>query len=476
MIASFQDWWTRPAGAREVLALALPMVVSTSSWTIMNFIDRAFLSHYSKDAFAAAMPSSMLGFFLICFFLGVTSYVSTFVAQYQGAGHSERIGLATWQGVFIGMAVTPLIVATIPFAHSWFQITKHPPEVVELETIYYQINTFGAGAIVICSALSSFFSGRGQTSTVMYVDFSGAATNVVLDYMWIFGKFGFPEWGIAGAAWATVIALWLKVAIYLALMLRRAPRTECHVVEGFRFDRELMLRLLRFGSASGVQYFIEVGGFTAFVFLVGDLGTQALTATNMAINVNSLAFMPIYGVGIAASILVGQKLGENRPDLAGQATWSSFWISTIYTTAMLLMYLVTPELFLMGYKIPDTAEGMELHRTIIILLRFVGAYCLLDSVNMIFVSALKGAGDTFFVLVSSCVASVCTTAVLYIGMSQFGYGLYFAWTLLTIWICVLGLTYVARFMQGSWRSMRVIETEYQTATETTDKVIAAEST
>ena len=85
-----------------MLALALPLVISTASWTLMNFVDRMFLLWHSPGAMAAAMPAGMLHFTMICFPLGVASYVNTFVAQYHGAGRPERIGTALWQGTRIG--------------------------------------------------------------------------------------------------------------------------------------------------------------------------------------------------------------------------------------------------------------------------------------------------------------------------------------------------------------------------------------
>src|ERR1700690_2919603 len=93
-----KGWWNPPSGVCEVVRGALPLMVSTSSWTLMQFIDRLFLMAYSPDAMAASLPAGMLSFVTVCIFLGIAAYVNTFVAQYHGAGHPERIGLAVWQG------------------------------------------------------------------------------------------------------------------------------------------------------------------------------------------------------------------------------------------------------------------------------------------------------------------------------------------------------------------------------------------
>ena len=118
------NWWVRRCGGREVLVLALPLIVSTASWTVMHFVDRMFLLWYSTRAMAASMPAGMLHFTLICLPLGVAVYANTFVAQYKGAGRPKRIGAVVWQSVWIGLGVIPLFLATIPLAPGLFSLGR----------------------------------------------------------------------------------------------------------------------------------------------------------------------------------------------------------------------------------------------------------------------------------------------------------------------------------------------------------------
>ena len=248
-----KNWWTRRCGGREVLALALPLIISTGSWSVMNFIDRMFLLWSSTAAMAAALPAGILYFSLICFPLGVAMYVNTFVAQYQGAGRPERIGPVVWQGVRIGLLVMPLFLITIPLAPLIFKAAGHEPHLACLEVIYYQVLCFGAAPQVIAAAMSSFFTGRGETKVVMAVDCLASLLNVVLDYFWIFGIGIFPAMGIEGAAWATVVSQWFRVAVYWRLMMRPVHCRTYAMDAGRRFDARLMRRLLRFGGPNGLQ-------------------------------------------------------------------------------------------------------------------------------------------------------------------------------------------------------------------------------
>jgi len=451
-------WWRRPCGVRDVLVLALPLVVSTMSWTVMNFIDRMFLLWYSTASMAAAMPAGMLHFTMLCFPFGVALYVNTFVAQYHGAGRPERIGPVVWQGIWIGVLAAPVFLLSIPLAPLAFRLAGHVPEVAHQETLYFQALAFAGGAVVIAAAMSSFFTGRGAVRVVMAVDTAAAAVNVVLDYAWIFGHGGFPEMGIAGAAWATVVAEWFRVAAYGYIMRRPRYGKNFGLSEGWRWDFSLMRRLWRYGGPNGLQMLIEVAAFAVFTLLVGRLGEDAMAATTLAMNVNSVAWVPILGVGIAVSTIVGQQLGAARPRLAERATWTALWIAMLYMGIMAALYVLVPGLFLLGHAVgTDPQRFSTLRDTTVVLLRFVAAYCLFDALNLVFASALKGAGDTRFILWTSLLVSLSPVLLVGWGTTYAGMGLLWCWIALTGWVCALGVVYCARFLQGRWRQMRVIE-------------------
>jgi len=459
-------WWHRPCGGREVLALAGPLVISTMSFTVMTFIDRMFLTHCSLDAVAAAMPAAMLQFTIISFPLGVATYVNTFVAQYHGAQRPRQIGPIVWQGVWIGLLAIPLLLLTSPLAHAYFAWAHHEPHVIKLEITYYDVLIYGSGAVILAGALSSFFTGRGATRVVMAVDSLAALLNGLLAWLWIFGHWGFPRWEIAGAGAATVCAEWFRVLGYAAVMT--APRyRKYHLLAGWRFRAGLMRQLWTYAAPGGLQWLVECGSFTLFITIVGGLGTLPQAATMLAFNVNSVAWVPMMGMGLAVSTLVGQQLGGNRPDMAARAAWTAFLLAMCYMCSMSLFYLSVPDWFLMGHAAGmDPAKFGPLRDQIVILLRFVAVYCLFDAMNVVFMSAIRGAGDTRFVLCTSLGTSLVPLGLAWLGIYHWHQGLYWCWTLITLWVCSAGFIYLARFLQGRWRSMRVIEPELLIAAST----------
>jgi multidrug resistance protein, MATE family len=436
------------------------LVVSMSSWTVMNFMDRMFLLWHSEESVAAVLPAGMVHFAMICFPLGIASYVNTFVAQYHGAGHPKRVGSAVWQGARLGLFCIPIFLATIPLAPWIFRLAGHGPALVAEETIFFQTCCLGAGAEIIAASLAAFFTGLGINRVVMIVDTVAAIINGVLDYCLIFGHWGLPEMGIQGAALATVISLWFRVVAYGGLMMLPRYRVPFHLWDGRAFNWSLTRRLLRYGGPNGLQLLIDVAGFTLFLLVMGRLGENALAATNLAFNVNTLAFVPMLGLGVALSTIVGQQLGRNKPHLADRATWTGLWMAMLYMGGMALVYVLFPGVLLWGHaKGTSPAEFIPLRDTTIVLLRFVAVYCIFDSMNVVFSGALKGAGDTRFILITSMLMTPLPLATAYLGMRFFDGGLLWCWTVITVWISAMGFIYCGRFLQGHWRHFRVIEPE-----------------
>ena len=455
-----KNWWTRECGGREVLNIALPLVISTGFFSLTLFVDRMFLLWYSPDAMAAAMPAGMMHWTMVCFPLGIVTYTNTFVAQYHGAGRPERIGAVTWQAARIAIYGMPLFLCGILLAPYLFHLEGHDSIVRHNEILYFQTLTFGSGAVLLCGALSSFFTGRGETRVVMYVNMAAMFINIGLDYVWIFGELGFSAMGIEGAGWATIVSHWFKVVVYLMLMFRKEIAATYKLWEMRRFDGWLFRRLFLYGAPSGLQYLIEGGAFTLIIMKMREAGDDAMAATTLAFSLNAVAFIPMLGLGIAVSTLVGQQLTGGRAELAARATWTSVVLALIYTSFFGVIYVLTPDLLLAAYALGgEQTEFAHLRETTIVLLRFVAAYCLFDALQIVFVGAIKGAGDTWFVLGNAVVVSSVFLSIGWIGGERGG-GLYFWWSLITAWIVALGVIYFLRFLQGRWRTMRVIEHDF----------------
>jgi len=446
-------------GYRAVMDMALPLIFSTGAWTVQTFIDRVFLTWYSPEALAAAAPAGMANFTLFSLLIGIASYVNTFVAQYHGAGRPERIGRSVWQGIYFSLVALLIAVVIWPLADDLFRFFGHAPEVQEMEVVYFRILAVGAPAVVISNAISGLFSGLGKTWIIFWVNFAATLINMVLDYLLIFGKMGLPGMGIAGAAWATVAAGFFPALVFAGIMILPRYARTYGTLRSWRFDRALFRRLLRFGTPNGLQVFLEVLAFTIFLVIAGKIGTIELAATTLAFNINNLAFAPMLGMMTAVSALVGQSLGRERPELAEKLTWSALHICGAFYVTLGLAYAAVPQLFLWPFlRNAQSAEFLEISRVGVNLLRFVAVYSIFDAMNMIFSAAIKGAGDTRYVAVTTIRLSWLVLVLPSIVWCFFARGsIYGLWVFITLYVIGLGLFFLRRFLHGPWRTMRVID-------------------
>lgn len=452
--------WNSPGGWREVLALALPLVLSTGAETIQFFVDSVFLMWHSRDAMAAAMQAGLTYFTCACLFIGTVGYTTTFVAQYMGAGRPKRAGAAAWQGIYVALFAGVFMLLLIPASDAVFRWAGHGGELAAMESAYFRIVCAGAPMMLVSAAISSFFSGSGRTRVVMCVQFVYTGVHILLDYALIFGKFGLPEMGITGAACAIVAGSACSTCIYVVLFLGKANRRDFGTLSSLALDLKLLSRLLRYGLPSGLHFMVDIMAFNYFVILMGRIDSMTLAASSMAFRINTFAFMPMIGLGIAVSTLVGQALGGGRPELAQKSAWSALQITLLYMTAIAAGYAFVPDLFMAPFAAQSKpSEYAALRPLAVDLLKFVAVYSIFDAGNIIFGSALKGAGDTRFVLGACLILSWGVMALPSAAAVSFGWGVYAAWSFASIYAFLIALVLMMRFLGGAWKKMRVIEPE-----------------
>ena len=443
---------------RRILKISLPLVASLGATTVMEFTDRLFLAQYSLDSIAAATPAGIMALLAMTIFMGTASYVSVFVAQYVGQGRCAPVGRVVWQGIYIALLGAVVMAGLALFAKEIFALSGHAVQLQELETIYFRILCQGAGIHLLGTALGGFFTGQGRTRVVMVANIVGMALNIPLDYCLINGVGFFPEWGIFGAGLATVIS-WTVITMILGLAALRNEHAKFRLLADWGFRLKLWLRLLRYGLPSGIEFFVDILGFTAFVLIVGRLGTVELATTNIALNINSLAFMPLIGFSMGVSTLVGQAMGAGRPDDVPLIVRTSLMLSFSYLAILAMTFLLIPDLIigLFQSRNMDTASFAAVVATGRVLLMIVVAYLFFDGVSFIIYAALKGAGDTMFVMTAHLVLIFTVMFPPLLAGIYFNYGLYYFWLVMCTFLIVLSFVGWCRYRQGKWRNMLVVE-------------------
>jgi len=450
--------YREPGGTRELLRIAWPLVLSNSFLTLQITLDRVLLSHRGSDDVAASLPAAMLFWAPMTLLQFTASYATTFVAQYTGAGLPHRVGPAVWQALHFAVASGVAFLAVLPFADTLIVAGGHAPNLQALERTYFRVLCLAALPTLVAAAASSFFTGLGKSGTVLLINATGLAVNAALAYGWILGRLGLPELGIEGAGWATVCGSSASAVLALVLMFLPPYRAEYATASGWRFEAPLFRRLLRFGVPNGVVVGLETLAFTLFTFFVARLGEVPAAATSIAFTLNLLVYMPVIGIGQAVGVLVGQRLGEDRPDLAERATWTGLTIALLLTSAAVVLYLLAPSTLVLPFESDgNPAQWQQVAALVPVLLRFVAVYALFDTTNAVFSFALRGAGDTRFVSGASLAISWSVLVVpVWLACTR-GWGLLWAWGFASGYTVVLAFTLLTRFRQGAWKEMRVIE-------------------
>jgi len=454
-------------GYQELMQLAWPLIISSSSFAALHFSDRLFLSWYKEDAFRASLPAGVLFFTLVCGFMAVAGFVNTFVAQMWGGKNYKGCAQATAQGMIFSFISFFLILLMLPLGLWFLRLTDHAPPVLQMEQKYFRILIWAGGGMVLSSALSSFFSGRGKTYIVMSANLIANAINILLNYCLIFGKAGFPEMGIEGAGWATVVGSWLTPLIFAIIYFSPSNQNQFQTLKMLRFNKFLFLRLIRFGFPAGVEWFLDVAGFTIFVLLLGRLGEVAHIASNIALSINLIAFMPMVGLGIAASILVGQYLGRDDVKNATRVGWLAFRIGLCYTALIGLSFLLFPSFYIdvfMGNISPKVSES-QLKQMVQTLLVILTVWGFADATALTLSGALKGAGDTHFVmrfrLVLSWIILVPSQFLVVVVLKK---GVYASWLCTLGYILMLAIGFIWRFRSKRWKNIDLLDRKNKAST------------
>jgi MATE family multidrug resistance protein len=320
MEKSYESPTALHGSTRELLRLAWPLVLGNSIWMAQIILDRVLLSRSNVAALAAGFASVTLFWGFLALFQFTANYATTFVAQYIGAERPERVGPVVWQALWFALLVGILFQALQPLAGSIVALAGHLEELQNLEIVYFRCLCLSALPTLLSAATTSFFAGRGDSRTVLVVNVAGLAVNSIAASILIFGLFGAPKLGIVGAGLATVLGTSTSAVLGFVLMLRPCHR-RAFAVSAWHFDAELFRRLLRFGVPNGIFAALDTLAWTIFLQLVGQFGTVDLAVTSIAFTLNLLVLFPMLGIGQAIEVLVGQRLGEDRPDLAERTTW-----------------------------------------------------------------------------------------------------------------------------------------------------------
>jgi MATE family multidrug resistance protein len=441
----------RKGGYAEVWHIAYPAVLTMISQTVMSFTDAVMVGRLGAVELAGVGLAGTLVWGLYSFFNGMVNGVNTFVAQDYGAKRYSKIGEMTWQGIYF--AVISGIVLLFLSAHSsdLFRLLGPSSDVQAVGSAYLKIRMRGGLFIVMWMCFSAFLRGLGDTRTPLKITVLANVINIFGDYALIYGKFGFPRLETEGAAIATIFANGVGALIFFMIFVSARNAQAYDTRSRWQPRLRSMRRLSVVGVPIGLQWVLDMGSFIFFSALIGRIGTIQLAATEASIRLMSLSFMPVYGISIAATTLVGQYIGSGEMHLACKSGNSALRIGFSYTIFIALVFLLLPER-LVGL-INSDPEVVRIGSSV---LRMAAIFQMFDGLGIVSNGCLRGAGDTRWAMyIGVGYAWLLFVPLAYIGGFVLNGGAVGAWGGATIYICALGLTFFSRFRSGKWQSIKI---------------------
>lgn len=447
-----------PGSIKELLVIALPMMASTACDAAMTFTDRLFLSKLGSEQMNAALCGGNASFMMNTFFLGLIGYGTALIAQYYGSGQKAKCPVVVTQAIVIAVLAYPLILLAAPLARAGFGISGIAPEQLAPQTLFFSILVYASIVGLLRSAFSCFFSGIGRTRVVMVASVVAMVVNIVLNYALVLGKFGFPSLGIRGSAYGTITGGICGLLVLAMAYFFGSTSREYDIRDSFRIDFDVLRRLLKFGYPAGLEFFLNLGAFTMMITLFQAQGQVVATAATITFNWDMVAYVPLFGIEVAITSLVGRYMGARQPDHAHIAAMSGMKVGSLFSLVMLLLFTLIP------YPMIDIFRP-EVHNTIfaealpltLFMVRLVAVYVLLDAVVITFCGALRGAGDTLWAMSASVALHWLMVGVLFVLFRVVHASAETAWVTLIAWIMLFSLVFFLRYRSGKWREIRVIE-------------------
>lgn len=444
------------ASLGELWFLSYPLIVTMAAQVVMQFVDRMFLAWYSHDALAACVPAGVLAMTFGAVFMGLASYTSVFISQYYAQKKYASVSISLWQGILLAV-ISSLILASMTPLGGWvIRLFDHSPTVTALELKYFFILNLFGGFAVINNALASFFSGRGKTKVPMWVTLCGNLVNIGLDYVMIFGKLGFPEMGIIGAAWATVLGSVSMTFIFGGLIFAGRVRKTFKISKLAGFYKPVFSRLLRFGLPNGFGFLMDIMSFTLFTFMVGNIDVISLQASNVVMSMQPVVFTVILGLGIGIQILVSKYQGLSRSDLAVKVVKNACKLGYAYAGAVGLLFFFAAVPLVALFVPPNSPDAAAIAAKTYPLVKLVSVFVLFDATYLIFGEAIRGAGDTKFFMK---VMLFCAWGLLIPGAWIIIYKLhgsvFMVWSWLTFYAALTAVIMLWRFAKGEWKKIKV---------------------
>lgn len=434
---------------RRILTLALPIIGGMVSQNILNLVDTAMVGVLGAAALAAVGMASFANFMASAFITGLSAGVQAMAARRLGEGRHGETARPLNGGLLLAVVLAvPWSVLLVVVTDRLFGYLVEDPEVVALGVPYLQARLVAMVALGVNFAFRGFWNGVDLSKVYMRTLVVMHTSNIVLNWVLIFGHLGLPAMGVAGAGIGSAIATFIGSALYVVQGFRIARRNG--FLRGLP-DRSTMATMLRLSVPTGLQQFFFAAGLTAFFWILGRVGTPELAASNVLVQLLLVAILPGLGFGMAAATLVSQALGRGQPEDAAAWGREVSRLAAVVVGVMALVGLFFPDLLLRSFL--HDPETLALAR---LPLRIIAATMSVDTLGTVLMNALLGAGDNLRVMVVALVLQwLVFLPVAYLVGPVLGLGMTGVWVAHISYRVLQAGVFTAIWRSGVWTAKEV---------------------
>ena len=448
---------------RAVLALALPLMANSAIQIVLNLTDMWFIGHISTLALAGVATVQWLVLVVVLILGGLASAVQTVAAQSYGSRRYARASQSVWTALWATLCCVPLFIAVGASSHLILAPFGFTPAIETLASQFWFPRVAGAAFGVAAWAMLGFFNGIGRPRMTLVITVVAALANIVLNRLFIFDL----GWGVAGSGWATTVAQLISLVLAIVVFLQGTYRTQykSHLTWHLHWGR--LRDQLKLGFPTGLLPAADLLGISTFQMMQVRLGTVGGAATQMAMIMTSIAYMPGYGIALSGTTLVGQSIG------AGDRSWARcvgsrvIWLTAFYMGGIgVLLALAGPlllPLFTDSHD-PDAIAAVALGQQ---LLWLAALYQFFDGLNMGSSMCLRGAGDvavpaalviplSWLIFVPLAHSLTFAPGEGWVNfLPQFGWGALGGWAALVVYVMLLGTILFLRWRSAAWQRIRI---------------------
>lgn len=436
---------------RIILALAWPAIIDNLLHTLTHTADMIMVGQLGASSLAGVGLGGQVIFIFQSFMIAISAGTVAMVARSIGEENAQKARNVLEQSLVFGscaaLAATPLLYA---FVDDFLQIYQAEADVIMLSTNYLRIAVFGTAFIFICLACAQSLRGAGDTRTPLIVSSTINMVNIGLNYLFIFGKGGFPAMGVKGAALGTTLAFIWGASLYFFLLLRNYLKISVSF-RGFRPDVSTVKKVLHIGTPAALEQLVIQAGFLVFTVIITSFGTASIAAHQIGVRIQSFSFMPGFGFSMAATALVGQNLGAGLPEEAEKSGWEACKLAiALMTVGGALLFIFAREI-----AVVFVSETAVIDKAVIFI-RILAFGEPAIAIHFTLAGALRGAGDTKWPLYASTAGLYGLRIPTAIILGYFlGWGVFGAWIAMTAEYFVRSSVIFLRFKKGGWKTITV---------------------